>query len=60
MKCGVLETNGAQNYRRWAEMLAEAPEATLNEGGRFTVSEDFFTSGGAAFHPLPCYQSLFQ
>ena len=59
MLSGVLEANGPQNYRRWSEMLAEAPETSMSEGGRFTVPETFFQNGGSAFRPLPYYEALF-
>ena len=59
MLCGVLETNGAQNYCRWREMVAACPLADMGDGGRFTVPHAFFTHGGGAYRPLPCYEILF-
>ena len=59
MLCGVLETNGAQNYRHWNEMLAACPLADMGNGGRFTIPEEFFLHGGGAYRPLPYYESLF-
>lgn len=60
MRSGVLEANGPQNYRRWSEMLREAPGTSMCEGGRFTVPDAFFQNGGNAFRPLPFYDALFQ
>ena len=59
MLCGVLETNGAQNYRNWAAMVAACPLSDLGEGGRFTVAPAFFENGGGAYRPLAYYESLF-
>ena len=59
MLCGVLETNGAQNYRNWAAMVTACPLADLGEGGRFTVTPDFYENGGGAYQPLAYYESLF-
>jgi L-alanine-DL-glutamate epimerase-like enolase superfamily enzyme len=59
MLAGVLETNGAQNYCRWGEMVAECPLADMGERGRFTVPAEFFDHGGGAYRPLDCYKKLF-
>ena len=60
MLCGILETNGAQNYPHWDEMVAACPLCDMGEHGRFTVPPAFFENGGGAYRPLPCYENLFR
>ncbi len=52
---GLTETNGAQNYKRWAEMRSEHPMRgaswTQARQGSFELSERFYAcSGGALLH----------
>lgn len=60
MRCGVLEANGPQNYRRWDEMAAAAPLGDMGSESRFDVGKDFFMNGGGAYRPLAYYEELFK
>lgn len=50
LKCGVMESNGAQNYLRWNRMLQEDPAAgeawALPEKGLYQLNRRFFQQDG--------------
>ncbi len=60
---GLLETNGHQNYKHWAEMRSyhPAPEAVWanTHDGVFTLNEDYYRRSGGIFAPLPHYEAMF-
>ena len=58
MLCGVLESNGAQNYRNWEAMMLAAPPCDMGSESGFTVTREFFTSGGGAYRPLAYYEAV--
>jgi L-alanine-DL-glutamate epimerase-like enolase superfamily enzyme len=53
MKTGILESNGAQNYRNWEAMLSYHPEGAKSwaheHSGVFRLDEDFFWRSGGIF-----------
>ena len=58
MLCGVLESNGAQNYRSWETMVKLAAPADMGSEGRFDIPQVFFTNGGGAYRPLAYYKGI--
>lgn len=50
LKCGVMESNGAQNYLHWDRMLTEDPAAgeiwALPEKGLYKLNRRFFQQDG--------------
>lgn len=58
----MFETNGAQNYRRWAQLLAYHPCAGAEwlplRQGFFELTEKFYQQSGGIFLPAPHYQQL--
>lgn len=50
LKCGVMESNGAQNYLHWEQMALEDPAAgepwALPVKGLYELNDDFFRSDG--------------
>lgn len=59
---GVLETNGAQNYRDWPRLESYLPVPgaawTTPQRGLFELGEDFFTRSAGVFRPSAHYASL--
>lgn len=59
---GVVETNGAQNYRDWPRLQSYHPQpgASWSEprNGLFSLGDDFYTAGGAIFTPSAHYAGL--
>lgn len=53
LKCGVMESNGAQNYLHWDKMLLDSPSAgqpwALPKGGLYLLNEEFFERDGGIF-----------
>ena len=53
MKIGLMESNGAQHYQRWQEMLAEHPCAgapwITPRQGVFQLDDDFYHQSGGVF-----------
>jgi len=48
--CGLIESNGQQNFQRWGELMAAhpctgAPWLTVNQGA-FELNEDFYSRNG--------------
>ena len=62
MKIGVVESNGAQNYQRWEELLSAAPGAgkvwSQPEAGIFTLNDEFYRTSGMIFRPAPYYDRI--
>jgi L-alanine-DL-glutamate epimerase-like enolase superfamily enzyme len=54
LSCGILESNGDQNYRNWETLIREHPcsGATWLEprGGMYRLDEDFYDHAGGVFH----------
>lgn len=59
---GLLESNGHQNYRQWAEMVGHHPRGTAPwtrvKGGVYELGADFYAESGGIFLPSPHYESL--
>jgi L-alanine-DL-glutamate epimerase-like enolase superfamily enzyme len=64
VKIGVLESNGAQNYRNWEVMKSYHPAngASWIEpvDGVFDLGDDFYAAGGGIFEISPHYLALAQ
>ena len=62
MKIGVLESNGAQNYKNWEQMTAYHPCAGApwisSEKGIYCLDDDFYRQSGGIFQVSEHYQSL--
>ncbi len=62
MRIGVLETNGAQNYRRWPEMQRYHPcfgaDWTNAREGVFVLNEDFYKRSGGILETSRHYRGL--
>jgi len=62
MRIGVLETNGAQNYRRWPEMQRCHPcfgaDWTKVREGVFALDDDFYKRSGGIFETSRHYRRL--
>jgi L-alanine-DL-glutamate epimerase-like enolase superfamily enzyme len=60
---GLVETNGHQNYRNWADMRTyhPFPDAVWakTERGVFTLDRDYYEKSGGIFAPLPHYEAMF-
>ena len=59
---GILESNGAQNYKNWAALIRDHPCAGASwlepKGGMYWLDESFYTSGGGVFHSAGRYEEL--
>lgn len=59
---GLLETNGAQNYRDWPRLESCHPRAgagwTSPRDGGFTLDDEFFATSGGVLSPSPHYATL--
>ena len=59
---GMMETNGHQQYRRWAEMTSWHPCAGASwrrvEGGVFVLDDDFYARSACIFEESPHYRAL--
>ena len=62
MKIGVIEANGAQNYRNWETMKAYHPSYPAPwiepQQGVFTLQEDFYRRSGGIFEISDHYCAL--
>ena len=62
MKIGILESNGAQNYRRWNAMLDYHPEKncafTRCENSVFSLDNYFYARSGGIFEAPTHYTDL--
>lgn len=63
VEVGLLETNGAQNYRDWDKMETYHPSAgaswTRVEDGMFALDRDFYSRDAAIFELPDHYRRLF-
>jgi len=59
---GILESNGAQNYKSWETLIHDHPCAGASwlepKGGMYWLDESFYTSGGGIFHSTGRYEDL--
>jgi len=60
---GLVESNGHQNYSNWNSMLdyhprKDAPWVHVNKGV-YELNNEFYTSGGGIFDPIPHYEKMF-
>jgi L-alanine-DL-glutamate epimerase-like enolase superfamily enzyme len=55
LACGILESNGAQNFRNWPALIRDHPCAGASwlepQGGMYRLGEDFYARAGGIFHP---------
>ncbi len=62
LSCGLLESNGAQNYRRWSELVADHPCAgaawMAAQEGLFRLEEPYHAVAGGIFLPAGHYERL--
>jgi L-alanine-DL-glutamate epimerase-like enolase superfamily enzyme len=62
LACGVLESNGAQNYKNWTALIRSHPCAGASwlepEGGMYRLGRDFYARAGGIFHPARSYEQL--
>ena len=62
LKAGVVESNGAQNYRNWKAMQSYHPLAGADwldpQAGFFPLTQDFYKTSGGILLPSPHYASL--
>lgn len=64
LETGLLETNGHQNYKNWAQMESFHPLPKANwrkvKRGVFELNEDFYKSSGGIFQESSHYSGLFK
>jgi L-alanine-DL-glutamate epimerase-like enolase superfamily enzyme len=62
LACGILESNGAQNFRNWPALIRDHPCADASwlepRGGMYRLDESFYASAGGVFQPAGCYEQL--
>jgi len=62
LTCGILESNGAQNFRNWPALIRDHPCADASwlepRGGMYRLDESFYASAGGVFQPAGCYEQL--
>jgi len=62
LKIGVIESNGAQNYRNWEQMRKWHPlgnaQWTKPTAGMFVLDESFYKTAGGIFHQSKHYAEL--
>jgi L-alanine-DL-glutamate epimerase-like enolase superfamily enzyme len=62
MNIGVLESNGAQNYRQWNELMSYHPcrggDWIDVRNGEFHLGEDFYRRSGGIFETPEHYRNL--
>ena len=62
-KVGLMENNGHQNYRDWAEMLSYHPYSNADwvtaKDGVFALGRDFYQRSGGIFELSEHYEALF-
>ena len=62
MKIGVVESNGAQNYKNWDAMTSYHPCAGApwisSEAGIYELDDDFYNQSGGMFQTSEHYKSL--
>lgn len=61
---GMMETNGASNYKHWQRMQQENPSNgrswTTVKNGVFELDDEFYRTSGGIFEMAPVYSNLFQ
>lgn len=61
---GLLETNGHQNYKNWAEMESYHPNANAewrkNKNGVFELGADYYEKSGGVLSDSEHYMQMFQ
>ena len=62
LQCGILETNGHQNYKRWRALESYHPfpgaEWAGAKNGTFLLDEDYYNMSGGIFRPSDHYLNL--
>jgi L-alanine-DL-glutamate epimerase-like enolase superfamily enzyme len=62
LQCGILETNGHQNYKRWKTLESYHPfpgaEWAGAKNGTFLLDEDYYNMSGGIFRPSDHYLNL--
>ncbi len=60
---GLVESNGHQNYRNWETMKSYHPQVNGKwvdvKKGVYELDDEFYTSGGGIFDPMPHYEEMF-
>lgn len=60
LKCGVMESNGAQNYLRWDQMVLNDPSAgeswALPKDGLYMLDENFYENDGGIWRDIHAYR----
>ena len=53
LACGILESNGAQNFRNWSTLIRKHPCAGASwlepQGGMYRLEEDYYAHAGGIF-----------
>lgn len=61
---GLVESNGHQNYRNWETMKSYHPRVNGKwvdvKKGVYELDDEFYTSGGGIFDPMPHYEEMFK
>jgi L-alanine-DL-glutamate epimerase-like enolase superfamily enzyme len=62
LACGILESNGAQNFRNWPALIRDHPCAGAPwlepHRGMYRLAEDFYGRAGGIFYPAGFYERL--
>ncbi|MDF3128749.1 L-alanine-DL-glutamate epimerase [Kiritimatiellaeota bacterium B1221] len=62
MKIGILESNGAQNYRNWEQLVAAHPYPSAAwitpKRSVFTLTDSFYNNSGGVFARPEYYQTI--
>jgi L-alanine-DL-glutamate epimerase-like enolase superfamily enzyme len=62
LACGILESNGAQNFKNWPALIRAHPCAGASwlepHRGMYRLDEEFYGSAGGVFHPAGMYERL--
>ena len=60
---GLLESNGHQNYKNWNTLVSYHPRKDASwvkvNHGLYQLGDDFYSSGGGIFDPVPHYEEMF-
>ena len=61
---GLIESNGAENYAHWEQLLAGQPRPEARwlrpQRGAFVLDEDYYRESGGVFAPIHAYARLFR
>jgi L-alanine-DL-glutamate epimerase-like enolase superfamily enzyme len=61
---GLVESNGHQNYKNWETMKSYHPRKNGRwidvKQGVYELDDEFYTSGGGIFDPMPHYEEMFK